>query len=316
MIDGNGTAYSYAIKTDSYADRTVISNCYIKNWWYNIYINDNNYFFNVTNNTVTEGDITNGDGIYLNYAFNGSITNNRFNYTFAGITVGGNSKYNNISDNIITKQKRGIYLLQSWYNNIFRNNISDEDSSPQGCFYFLNSNSIRGNVIFNNLCNGTPSGSANWNTVEPNYFNTTQQSGSRIFSDGTDMGGNYWTNSTSTGYSDTCTDADCDGFCDSPLNLTNMVACSGASCGNNTDWLPYSDEYVEGEPPVCDSDHCDLCQTEGDCETATCYWWGDSTCHDTEEPPPAANCWTNTTGRLTIPPACRMEIEPGRLFRI
>ena len=51
----------------------------------------------------------------------------------------------------------------------------------------------------------------------------------------------------------------------------------------------------------CDSSHCSLCLSEGDCETATCYWWADETCHDTEE---SANCWTNIGKLLFVPSGC------------
>jgi hypothetical protein len=46
------------------------------------------------------------------------------------------------------------------------------------------------------------------------------------------MGGNYWTNPTGNGFSDTCTDANNDGFCDSNYILAT----------NNIDYLPLSDE--------------------------------------------------------------------------
>jgi hypothetical protein len=62
-----------------------------------------------------------------------------------------------------------------------------------------------------------------------NYLNTTLNCGG-----GTNIigypciGGNYWTNSSATGFSDTCTDSDWDGICDSNYS----------SAANNTDYLP------------------------------------------------------------------------------
>jgi len=76
-----------------------------------------------------------------------------------------------------------------------------------------------------------------------NYFNTTKQSGTRIYSNGDYIGGNYYTNSIGNGYSDNCSDSDYDGFCDDPLNLFNGLA---------WDYLPYSDEYfsiILNSPP-------------------------------------------------------------------
>jgi hypothetical protein len=70
-----------------------------------------------------------------------------------------------------------------------------------------------------------------------NYWNTTRQRGTRIYSAGTEIGGNYWTNPDGNGYSDTCTDADKDGFCDDPYVLAT----------DNIDYLALSDEY---SPPT------------------------------------------------------------------
>jgi len=70
-----------------------------------------------------------------------------------------------------------------------------------------------------------------------NYFNTTKQLGTRIYSAGGYIGGNYWTNPTGNGYSDTCIDSNKDGFCDEPLNLSNGTSVA-------YDYLPLSDEYT------------------------------------------------------------------------
>jgi parallel beta-helix repeat protein len=69
--------------------------------------------------------------------------------------------------------------------------------------------------------------------IYPNYWNTTRQTGTRIYSNGTEIGGNYWTNPDGNGYSDTCTDYNHDGFCDDPYQLAT----------NNYDYLPLSNKY-------------------------------------------------------------------------
>ena len=79
-----------------------------------------------------------------------------------------------------------------------------------------------------------------------NNWYTTKQSGTRIYSNGTKIGGNYWTNPSATGFSDNCTDADLDGFCDSAYQLAP----------NNTDHLPYSNAFTPG---ICECDSCSLC---------------------------------------------------------
>ncbi len=70
-----------------------------------------------------------------------------------------------------------------------------------------------------------------------NYWNTTNQTGTRITglpgSQPGYIGGNYYTNSTGNGYSDTCADTDGDGYCDANYTMD----------ANNIDYLAYSDAY-------------------------------------------------------------------------
>ena len=51
-------------------------------------------------------------------------------------------------------------------------------------------------------------------------FNIPVESGTNIMG-GSELGGNFWTNPSSTGYSDTCPNADSDSFCDSPFILSS-----------------------------------------------------------------------------------------------
>jgi parallel beta-helix repeat protein len=113
-------------------------------------------------------------------------------------------------------------VLNYVYNSTISNNIFSD--SPYGI-------EIDGsdNIFYNNLFNN----SVNIYLDEPleNFWNVTRQSGTRIYSTGTEIGGNYWTNSTGNSYSDTCIDTDKDGFCDEPLEIASY------------DYLPLSDEY-------------------------------------------------------------------------
>jgi len=88
------------------------------------------------------------------------------------------------------------------------------------------------NLIYNNLFNNTNNFYFS-GTIYSNYWNTTRQRGTRIYSNGTEIGGNYWTNPGGNGYSDTCTDSNRDGFCDDPYVLN----------ANNTDYLALSNKY-------------------------------------------------------------------------
>ena len=63
---------------------------------------------------------------------------------------------------------------------------------------------------------------------------------------GSTIGGNYYSNPTGTGFSETCGDTDTDGICDLAFNLTNEVACTpGVNCSiNATDYLVLSNKYA------------------------------------------------------------------------
>lgn len=87
--------------------------------------------------------------------------------------------------------------------------------------------------VYNNLLNNTVNFQND--TVGSNHqWNTTNQTGTRRYSSGTNIGGNYYTHSNSSGYSDNCVDSDTDGFCDNSYQLSEF----------NIDYLPYSDEFV------------------------------------------------------------------------
>jgi len=132
-----------------------------------------------------------------------------------------------VLDNVTASgnSERGIYLSSSGSNTIANSTI--QNNAQYGIYISsANSNKIYNN-LFNNTVNFYISGTGT------NYWNTSRQTGSRIYSLGTEIGGNYWTNSTGNGYSDICNDTDRDGFCDDPYTLAS----------NNVDYLPLSDEY-------------------------------------------------------------------------
>jgi hypothetical protein len=106
------------------------------------------------------------------------------------------------------------------YNSIIENPIAD-------LLYFYESYN---NTIYNNLMN---SSTFYFDGFDANNWNTTKQSGTRIYTDGNQIGGNYWTNSTGNGFSDTCADNNTDGFCDDPYVMD----------ANETDYLPLSSLY-------------------------------------------------------------------------
>ena len=135
----------------------------------------------------------------------------------------------------------GIFLQESELNTIANSTINNCGLGL--ALYGLDEWYAANNSIFNNLFNNT----VNVDVVFPssyNLFNTTKRISTRVYSSGNQIGGNYWTNSTGGGYSDTCADVNKNGFCDSPLDLVTMASCTaGVDCGNNTDYLPMSSKY-------------------------------------------------------------------------
>ncbi len=83
------------------------------------------------------------------------------------------------------------------------------------------------NLIYNNLFNNSKN--IDFGTTYENHWNVTRQFGTRIYPPVVgEIGGNFWAKPDGTGYSETCSDSDRDGFCDNPYNLAT----------DNTDYLP------------------------------------------------------------------------------
>ena len=259
-IDGVDASNSVAIDfTGSYANHITIKNCQMTDWefyiWYENAINgtiiNNNFssskfhgdqilaLYNVDNSTVINNTFQNNQNYHSIYVYSGAynnISNNiiksnlRADTQGAGIQLDSGSLYNYIYNNTITNNNVGIDILANSGGNKIYNNII-ENNTQRGIA--ISTTSTIPNLIYNNLFNN----SLNYlnATVKTNYWNTSLQNGSRIYSDGTQIGGNYWANATGGGYSEICTDANADGFCDSQYSLA----------GNNIDYLPLSDGYNE-----------------------------------------------------------------------
>lgn len=225
-------------------------------------------FFNNTpinikgyNNNVSEIILCNCDGSALegitishtdveNNALIVSITDNSTfsNLSLSNLRYGlyvGYSNNNNFSNlTISSNHLASFYLVNSENNTITSSNFA-EDSK---CFA---ADGFGNNTIYNNLFNCTTRLSWTASIESFNNWNTTQQEGTRIYSISPVIGGNYWTNPTGTGYSDTCTDSDTDGFCDNPYNITSgLEITSGDTSWFSVDYLAYSDEYPPTPPNI------------------------------------------------------------------
>lgn len=212
-------------------------------------------FSNSNNNTIINGNVS-------------DCTQN----PHGAITIGGNSQYNKfINIFFLNNMVHSFKTMTGAYNNYLINctflwnmygntpvylELGSGSTNIEGCTFrnscldFVSSGNVvkdskfinscfnlhrENNKIYNNIFNGT---SPNFFASGGNYnaWNITKQLGTRIYSDGKYIGGNYYTNSVKTGYSDTCLDLDRNGFCDTPNTHTF----------NNIDYLTLSDEFWEG----------------------------------------------------------------------
>jgi len=208
------------------------------------------YITNITTND------TSGYGIYCD-SDNTTLTNFTSNYDDTSLYIVNAD--NNIFTNVTIKYARYGVIFETSGDN---NNLTDswiENCTTAG-LYFDDAGSIP-NLLYNNMFNTTGThGNVRWgSTIHSNNWNTTNQTGTRIHLNGTQIGGNYWTNSTGNGYSDTCTDSDKDGFCD------DSYAIDPDATGNNTDYFPLSDNYGvssciydSGNWVVDCSENCDI----------------------------------------------------------
>ncbi|MCX6776299.1 MAG: hypothetical protein NT130_05630 [Candidatus Micrarchaeota archaeon] len=201
LIDGvDIISETYGVYSDQF--NTTIKNCIFTDW----------------NNPIVWYNIGDSEGSISNVTFSGT-QNGIFLYDV-----------NNVMVENITAYSNDIALAY------VGNNITLKDSKVYNNIYGMNINGINGGSVFNNFFNNSV------NVIRitgNNFWNTTNQSGTRIYGNGTQIGGNYWGNPTLTGYSDTCNDTNNDSFCDEPYDALNGVSCTaGVNCSSNTDYLP------------------------------------------------------------------------------
>ncbi|MCK4634800.1 MAG: DUF2341 domain-containing protein, partial [Candidatus Aenigmarchaeota archaeon] len=222
-----------------------------------IYNNNNGVRIGGSNHTLINITAYNNSGGFgIRYCYNSSLTN----ITSENNTNSGFSLYNSSSNNFIdvkTRQNQyGFRIYGNSDNNTINNSVI-QDNTVAGIYFNLGgSDHPEYNKIYNCLLNnsGTNGNIRTYSSMLANYFNTTNQTGTRIYSEGTQIGGNYYTNSAGNDYSDTCTDADYDGFCDKVYDVYNDTWCEpGVNCSDNVDYLPLkSDEvpYIIWENPT------------------------------------------------------------------
>jgi parallel beta-helix repeat protein len=197
---------------------------------------DNSIINNVTLNHVSGPT----NGIFLTNVDNTTVTNNTINSSQMGLGM-YNCENNTLTGNIFTNNPFGMFLAFSNGNKVFDNWLS---MGGVGLHLEFSGYKKR-NHVYNNFFNCTKNIDPHEN-VSINNLNTTRQPGARIYSDGTEIGGNFYANSDGTGFSERCAN---DGFfCTDPYDfLTKRTCTAEVDCGNTTDYLALSTGFFN--PP-------------------------------------------------------------------
>ena len=194
------------------------SNDAVKGWGKGITLSNSNNN-NLSGNNATSNFAT---GIYLNNSENNTLISNNASWNF-GFSCTCNSGTGPgigiILDSSSNNTLAGNYVSnQEWRSNLGGKNVG-------GIGIRLDSSS--NNKIYNNYFNNFFNNIFNINSMGSNVWNTTRIPGPNVVG-GQYLGGNYWANPNGTGFSQTCTDVNGDGICDSPYVLD----------ANNSDYLP------------------------------------------------------------------------------
>lgn len=208
----------------------TVKNCILTDWTYGILFENADYN-NFTDITIS----SNHAGLYIYNSDFSTLTNITASSNVNALDI-VNSDFNTLTDIVaFNNSNYGLYICDSNSNKI-------NNSVFEGNGYGIYLRSVSSSSLYNNLLNNTNNVYFEV-SVYANNWNITKQIGTRIYqggvSDSIYVGGNYYTNSTGNGYSDTCLDLDCDGFCDSPYAIET----------DNVDYLPLSDEYTGLEEP-------------------------------------------------------------------
>lgn len=255
-LDGNGyrligTGTGLGVSVAVYRTNATIKNLNISSFSYGIFAGDSNgntiidntiystfmaiRLTGTSNDTIERNKLDNNmNGIVLASESSNNIVrnNNIWLCNTVGILINNSSNNNIVSGNNISKCRWGINILSSQENILDSNNLV---SSGTGItlFGFSSANKIvnntvkdstnnigirmyasaNGNFIYNNYFNNPP----NFTDATPynNNWNIPKTPGLNIVG-GSFIGGNYWGAKDGKGFSETCADADLDGFCDAP----------------------------------------------------------------------------------------------------
>lgn len=231
---------NYGIYTWKCSNLTIQSNSINSNNYGGIVLDadqsTNDYFTIDSNNVYANG--TYGIHLWLSNNHN-VINNNQVNDNNMGIVLdgqtAGSGTGNTISNNTVTGNVNGIYVMNYHGNRMIDNTLFGNSNvavwmlqSSSGNQFTGNyvqesgwvgmslTNSVNENLFYNNVFKNYDNEYSD-GTVFNNQWNINPVAGVNIVG-GPNIGGNYWSNGSSTGFSDTQPDSNFDGFCDQPYN--------------------------------------------------------------------------------------------------
>jgi len=180
---------------------------------------------NILNN-ITVTNCQNQDALKLTLSLNNIISNVILANNHAGLTL-DDADHTIITNATILNNIVGLHFFSSYNNTITNSRV--QDNTNAGVWMDQCENTTR-NIFYNNIFNNT--NNLSWyQTPYTHNWNTTRQLGTRIYSNGTYIGGNFWAKPDGTGPSEVGEDADGDGFLDAPVQIGGY---------NNYDYLAYS----------------------------------------------------------------------------
>ncbi len=216
VISNNNVSSCYTgINLYSSDNNSITDNKANSNSWYGIdvYRSNSNFVFNNSVKFCKQG-------LHLYYAEDNVIAINRAeSNTWDGMYI-AYSWGNTIASNTVSSNSRhGIWLYSSNDNTLLGNKIEEngEDDKNYGIYIYSSASNLIYNNLFRNRYNVGFGG-----IIYSNSWNVTKTEGINVIG-GSYIGGNYWSNPSGNGFSDTCSDANSDGICDMPYRLDGDV---------------------------------------------------------------------------------------------